>query len=191
MKTIKLNIVLSVIIATVVITSCSKSDDLDQSFYDANSKDFSENLSGPELQGLIFLGDKQKLHRDFYLASYRNTNNELFEQLYLTDQHLMDLIVSLLDKYGENKTLINLGVGDFLLEDTQVEYDMSVQSNDKGVEQTIATAIQMEKVMLDNIQMYMDLVEGNEDIVELYTNMLTELYSKLYILEAKIGGLEV
>ena len=186
MKTIKFNTFLGLILATVILTSCSKSDDLDQSFYDADSKSSSKNLSSQELQGLIFLADKQKLHRDFYLTSFDNTDNELFKQLYLSDQHSMDLISTVLEKYGEEKTILNLGVGDYILADTQHEYDQSIQSNIKGVDQIIATAIQLEKNMSNDIQMYMDKVVGNDDIVLLYNDLLTELYSKLTMLEAKI-----
>lgn len=186
MKTLKLNTVMSMLIAAIILTSCSKSDDLDQSYFNDDSKNLSENLSGQELEGLVFLTEKQKLHRDFYLTTFDNTKNKLFEQLYLSDQQSMDLISAVLAKYGEEKSILNLGVGDFILADIQHEYDESIQSNAKGLDQILATAIQMEKNMSNDIQMYMDQVVGNDDIILLYNDLLTELYRQLEILEAKI-----
>ena len=186
MKTLKLNTVMSMLIVATIWTSCSKSDDLDQSFFNDDSKNSSENLSGQELQGLVFLAEKQKLHRDFYLTTFDITKNKLFEQLYLSDQQSMDLISAMLEKYGEEKLILNLSTGDFILADIQHEYDVSIQSNEKGLDQTLATAIQLEKNMSNDIQMYLDQVVGNDDIVLLYNDMLTELYSQLEILEAKI-----
>lgn len=186
MKTIKLNTALSILIAVIILSSCSKSDDPDKSFNNSSSLNSSENLSGQELEGLVFLAEKQKLHRDFYLTTFVNTENKLIEKLYISDRQSLDLISAMLEKYGEEKSILNLDVGTFRLYEIQMEYDVSIQSNEKGIDQILTTAIQLEKSMMNDIRMYMDQVDGNDDIVLMYNNLLTELYNQLELLEANI-----
>ena len=92
------------VIAAMIFSGCSKDDDLDQSFYDASSKQSSESLTGQELEGLLYMAEKQKLQRDVYMGMYERTLNPVFNELYLTDRNNLHHGIGFVYLFGNNSS---------------------------------------------------------------------------------------
>ena len=186
MKTLKLYAFLGTVVAAMIFAGCSKNDDLDQSFYDASSKHPSESLSGQELQGLLYMAEKQKLHRDVYMAMDERTANPIFNELYLSAAKNMDLITATIENFGQVCPVSKKGVGDFIHAEVQNVYDEFTNSVNDNLIDLLSFALRMEERTVEDIQDFLEQEEGNADIRQLYTELLTDSYSHLDVLNKEI-----
>lgn len=186
MKTLKLYAFLGTVAAALILSGCSKNDDLDQSFYNASSKHPSESLTGQELQGLLYMAEKQKLHRDVYMAMDERTAIPLFNELYLGDAKNFDLISATIEAYGQENPVLNRGVGDFRRAEVQALYDEFINTVNNDLIEMLTFAVRMEEGTLEDIRNFMEQVDGNPDIRQLYTELLTGSYAQLDALDAEM-----
>jgi hypothetical protein len=184
MKTRKLNTILGIAIAAVVLMSCSKSEDLDQSFNNSDSQSSAETFSADELQGLVYVAEIKKLHRDFYKSAFSSTSDKLFQELYTSDKNSLNMITDVLDNYGEVRKIENRGSGDYILDNTQEQAIKISNISGKDASEILVSAKQLEESLAEDILMNLDKVQGNEDIVRLYNDLLTELYKQLDIINS-------
>jgi len=186
MKTLKLYAFLGTVVAALLLSSCSKDEDLDQSFQNTSSKHSSEILSSQELKGLIFMAEKQKLHRDIYSAIANKTVNPLFNELSLSEAKNMDLITATIEDFGQVSPVSKKGVGDFIQAEVQDVYDEFINSVNDNVIDQLSFALRMEERAVADIQDLLEQGEGSEDIRQLYTELLTDSYSHLDVLNKEI-----
>ena len=175
MKTLKFYALLGLTVAAIILSSCSKENDLDQPNYGSSS----ENLSGQELEGLTLLVEKHKLHMDVYFTIFEKTNNPVFEKLYQSDAQLYNMLSDKIEDYSQINPVGKMGVGEFRQAEIQNLYSEFLATFDKGMVETLTFAIEMEEVTSEEIQYHLDLIEGNGDIVLLYTDLLTRSMSQM------------
>lgn len=186
MKTLKLYAFLGTVIAAMIFSGCSKDDDLDQSFYDASSKQSSESLTGQELEGLLYMAEKQKLQRDIYMGMYEKTLNPVFNELYLTDRNNFELVSETIEFYGQKNPVLNKGVGDFKRSEIQAVYDEFNSTVYTDLIEMLDFAIKMEHGTASEVRSFMSEVNGNENISRMYTELLSDLYKQLDILNSEL-----
>ncbi len=185
MKTLKFYAFLGTIVAALILSGCSKENDLDQPNYGSSS----ENLSGQELEGLTLLVEKHKLHKDVYFTLFEKTNNPLFDNLYHSDAQLFDLLSNKIADYGQINPVGKMGVGEFRSLEIQNLYDEFLKTFETGMIQTLTFAIEMEEGTSEDIQNCLAQIEGNGDIALLYTDLLTESISQLDALVSELKSL--
>lgn len=189
MKTLKLYAFLGTVIAAMILSGCSKEDDLDQSFYDASSKQSSESLTGQELEGLLYMAEKQKLQRDVYAGMYERTYSPIFNELYLADRNNFELVSGIIESYGQKNPVLNKGVGDFKRVEIQAIYDEFNSTTFSNQIELLNFAVKMEHGTATEIRAFMSEVNGNEDISQLYTELLSGLYDQLDVLNSELKEL--
>lgn len=186
MKTLKLYAFLGTVAAVIIFSGCTKDDDQELSFYNASSKQPSENLSGQELQGLIYIVEIQKLQRDIYMALDERNINPIFNELYLADAKSLDEISATIEAYGQENPVLDRNVGDFRRTEVQALYDEFTYTVNNNLIEMLTFAVRMEEGTVDDISEFMEQVDGNEDIRQLYTDLLTGSYIQLNALNDEI-----
>ena len=77
MKTLTLKrsigMLISLLLATVILSGCSKDDDNNPSLKVPNTAATSKSLSVAEQQGLIYMAEQQKLLQNIYECMYSNS----------------------------------------------------------------------------------------------------------------------
>ncbi len=186
MKTLKLYAFLGTVIAAMIFSGCSKNDDLDQSFYDASSKQSSESLTAAELDGLLFMAEKQKLQRDVYMGMYERNPAPIFNELYLADRKNLEMVSEIIEAYGQKNPALNKGIGDFKRAEIQAIYDEFITSVDNDLIEMLTFALEMENGTAAEIRSFMSEVDGNPDISQLYSELLYGSDTQLDALDEKL-----
>lgn len=187
MKTLKMYAFLGTVIAALIFSDCSKDDDLDQSFYNSSSKQSSENLTGDELEGLLYMAEKQKLQRDVYLGMYERALNPIFNELYQTDGNNFEMVSETIEFYGQKNPVLNKAVGEFKRQEIQAIYDEFKSTAFNDVIDMLDFSIKMEESTALEIRSYMTIVKGNADLSQMYTELLACSYEQIAVLDNELN----
>ena len=145
MKTLKFYALLGIAVAAIILSGCSKENDLDQPNYGSSSENSSQVLSDQELEGLMMLVEKQKLHRDVYFSISEKMDNSMFNELYLTDEKFLDLLSAKLDDYNQINPIMKNGVGVFINPEIQNLYDEFIKTFEIDMIRTLTLAIHVKQ----------------------------------------------
>lgn len=180
MKTLKFYAFIGTVLAAFILLGCAKEDDLTQ------TDSTQQNLSGQELDGLISLVEKQKLHRDVYLTLFNATNKPLFNELYQTDENMYMLLTDQIEDYGFKNPVLYFGIGEFRNPDIQNVYDDFQTAISSGIYQALEFAILMEESNAEEVNQYLGCIEDCQEIFCLCTDLLKVSYDQIEILESEM-----
>ena len=187
MKTAKFYAVTILAALAMVFVSCSK-DEIDSNPY-AVSNGNAKDLSNFEKQGLVSLLETQKMHRDVYTWINDQFPSAVFTSLAESDGKYMELLSVKLDKYGiQNPTLDKLP-GEFESHEVQNQYNEFVRLSFGDLKAMIENARVMEESMISLVRDQQLNLSGNDDLRQIYGDLIQESISQLNTLNDNMKGL--
>lgn len=131
-----------------------------------------EELSQEEFDGLVFMREEEKLARDVYLTLNKTTPLRPFENISKSEQHHMDAIKYLLDRYGIEDPASENEIGIFKNRELQDLFDSLIETGKEGkIEALKVGALIEEKDILD-LDNELNNTVDNEDIKFVYENLV-------------------
>ena len=131
-----------------------------------------DELSTDERDGLVFMREEEKLARDVYIYLYTEWGQQVFDNIAQSEQTHTDAVLALLEKYQITDPVGDNADGVFVNTDLQTLYDeLTVQGSESLVNALVVGAL-IEEIDIIDIQKLVDEVDGNEDIVIVYENLM-------------------
>ena len=131
-----------------------------------------DDLSPEEIAGLVFMREEEKLARDVYLDLYADWGAKVFDNISQSEQTHTDAMLALLEKYAIPDPVGSNGEGVFTNPDLQTLYDELTVEGSIALVNALIVGAQIEEIDLIDIQKQVDLVEGNQDIIIVYENLM-------------------
>ena len=131
-----------------------------------------DTLSLTESDGLIFMREEEKLARDVYTFLFTQWGSNIFDNISGSEQTHTDAILILLDRYSISDPVGNNAVGIFVDATLQGLYDTLVAQGAASLIDGFMVGAAIEEIDLIDIQNLVDALEGNEDIVLVYGELM-------------------
>ncbi len=186
MKT--LNLYAAVILAlAVVFASCSK-EEIEAPIRTPDSGDV-QGLSNFERDGLVALLETQKMHRDVYAWMNDQFPSAVFAALAESDGEGMERLSQAVNKYGIYNPTSNRLPGEFEDVGLQNRYNEFIRLTVGDLPAMIENARVMEEEVICQLQEQQLCLCGNDDLRELYGNLIQESKTQLQALAYETDGL--
>jgi len=131
-----------------------------------------DELSTAETDGLIFMREEEKLAHDVYSYLFTAWGLPVFDNISNSEQTHTDAILILLDRYSITDPVGNNAEGVFVNISLQSLYDSLVAQGTTSLIDALLVGAVIEEIDLIDIQNLVDTLEGNEDIVLVYENLM-------------------
>ncbi|MBI9038718.1 MAG: DUF2202 domain-containing protein [Bacteroidales bacterium] len=193
----KFNLILvTVLVALMVFTSCSKNEDglipttsLENMAFTSQPTSVPYSKENSDIAGLKFMREEEKLARDVYDHFYINWNSTIFDNISNSEQVHMDRVLDLLTFYGvEDPAQPEPGV--FSNQELQELYNTLIEAGESSVEDALVVGATIEEVDMVDIQNLLDQTE-DENIQCLYGNLLKGSRNHLRSFYNKLVGLGI
>ncbi len=130
-------------------------------------------LSETEIAGIAFMREEEKLARDVYLTLKLTWPLRVFDNISRSEQCHMDVMKSLIERYGLEDPAATTAPGEFADPGLQTLFhELIARGLESEVEALLVGAFIEETDILD-IQSEVDQLEGNADVAMVYGNLLT------------------
>ena len=141
MKTLKLNTsistLMSVLIAAMILMSCSKNDDVVSPVNMASNDGSSKSLSAVEQNDLRFMVEKAKLMKNVYQVMYDTYQTDLFKAIADCKAKHMILLGVRLNKYDVEDPTAYMAEDQFASSELQQAYDDFIAERPTDLTQSI------------------------------------------------------
>lgn len=178
MKTLKfntsINTLMSVLIAAMILMSCSKNDDIASPVNMSSNDGSSKSLSAVEQSDLIFMAEKAKLMRNIYQVMFDTYQEELFSNIAACKQKHLILLNVRIDKYDVENQLTYLAEDEFFDASLQQTYDEFMAERPTNLIETMGYLRAMEEQHIVDIENTVSQLKGNADLVTVYNVCLCE-----------------
>jgi len=146
---------------TVLTQSCEKSngDPL-------NNHAVPEELVQNEVDNLLFLREEEKLARDVYTYAFDLYGEVIFDNISNSEQKHMNLVLTVLDKYGISDPAEGLGMGDFSNPIIQDLYDQLILRCELSDLESFVVGAEIEDLDISDLRT-MASESTNTDILDL------------------------
>ena len=131
-----------------------------------------EAISADEEAGLVFMREEEKLARDVYLTLYEIWGLEVFNNIALSEQTHTDTIKKILDKYQIADPVLDDSVGVFTDYHFTEVFEALVAKGSESLESALQVGAQIEDLDMKDIVESIEVIEGNDDIVMVYEELL-------------------
>jgi hypothetical protein len=131
-----------------------------------------EAISSDEEAGLIFMREEEKLARDVYLTLYDIWGLNVFKNIAKSEQTHTDTMKMLLDKYQIADPVLDDSVGVFTDYHFTEVFEALVAKGSESLEGALQVGAQIEDLDMNDIVESIEVVEGNDDIVMVYEELL-------------------
>ncbi len=131
-----------------------------------------EAISSDEEAGLIFMREEEKLARDVYLTLYDVWGLEVFNNIAKSEQTHTDTMKMLLDKYQIADPVLDDSVGVFTDHHFTKVFEALVAKGSESLEFALQVGAQIEDLDMKDIVESIEVIEGNDDIVMVYEELL-------------------
>jgi len=169
----RITTLMSVLIATIILMSCTKDADVTPSSFDANDGS-STWFSAEEQSDLQFMVEKEKLLKNVYQEMYDTYETHLFKTIIDCKEKHITLLSARLAKYGAENPAAYLGDGLFSNSSIQQIYDSFIAEGQIDLTNSIMYLKDMEENHIVDIENTLSKAEGNIDIVRVYNICLME-----------------
>lgn len=157
------------------MTQCSEGTALDDSLApveEYTSADLQHDvLTGEEVSGTLFMREEEKLARDVYLYLYELHPLRPFLNISRSEQAHMDAILYLIETYDLEDPVGTNPEGVFQNQELQQMYDELVVTGATSREEALKVGALIEEVDIIDLRKELDRVNGNEDLIRVYTNL--------------------
>ncbi|WEJ62354.1 DUF2202 domain-containing protein [Thiomicrorhabdus lithotrophica] len=131
-----------------------------------------ESISVEEEHGIIFMREEEKLARDVYTTLYGLWGMNIFNNIAKSEQSHMDAMKVLIDKYALADPNIDDSVGVYSDYHFVETYEELVTLGSESLESALRVGIIIEELDIKDIKEMENEVEGNDDIVSTYEELL-------------------
>ncbi|MGM0541897.1 MAG: DUF2202 domain-containing protein [Pseudomonadota bacterium] len=131
-----------------------------------------EAISSDEEAGLIFMREEEKLARDVYLTLYDIWGLKVFSSIAESEQTHTDTMKMLLDKYQIADPVLDDSIGVFTDQHFTEIFEALVAKGRESLEGALQVGAQIEDLDMKDIVESIEVVEGNDDIVMVYEELL-------------------
>jgi len=129
-------------------------------------------LSQLEIDGLIYMREEEKLAHDIYIVLYDTWGQNIFINIAASETTHTEAILQLLNNYGIDDPVEDNAIGVFTDPGLQSLNDALVDEGSASLNNALLVGAAIEEIDMLDIQLYIDQVEGNDDIVQVYENLL-------------------
>ena len=153
-----------------------------------------QSISAPEIDGLLFMREEEKLARDVYLTLFNQWNLSIFKNIAASESAHMDAILTLLERYGIDDPAAGKDVGEFTNPELQALYDQLVSQGEQSLSAALKVGAAIEEIdiqdleeriaqteMADIIAVYENLLKGSRNHLRSFTRTLTQQTGETYI----------
>jgi hypothetical protein len=128
-------------------------------------------LSDPEVEGLLYMREEEKLARDVYLTLYEKWGLPIFQNITNSEQAHMDAVKTLLDQYGIEDPAAGNDVGVFANPALQELYDQLIQQGSQSVVDALHVGATIEEI--DILDLGERIAQTDKaDIRRVYENLM-------------------
>ncbi|MDG6777162.1 DUF2202 domain-containing protein [Thiomicrorhabdus sp. zzn3] len=131
-----------------------------------------EALSVEEEHGLLFMREEEKLARDVYLTLYDIWGLSIFQNIAESEQKHTDAIKLLIEKYQLADPVVDDTVGVFTDYHFVETYEALVTKGSQSLEDALQVGNMIEELDIKDIAESIAVVEGNDDIVAVYEELM-------------------
>ncbi len=129
-------------------------------------------LTPIEEEGILYMREEEKLARDVYLYLFNLWNAQVFDNIEGSEQTHTDTVLMLVERYGLVDPVSSNGPGVFQNPILQNLYNNLVSQGSSGLIEALKVGALIEEVDIVDIERYIAQVEGNDDIVLVYENLM-------------------
>jgi hypothetical protein len=153
-----------------------------------------QSISIPEIDGLLFMREEEKLARDVYLTLYDQWNLSIFKNIAASESTHMDAILALLESYGIDDPAAGKAVGEFTNPDLQAFYDQLVAQGEQSLSDALKVGAAIEEIdildleeriaqtdMADIVAVYESLLKGSRNHLRSFTKTLAQQTGEIYV----------
>lgn len=131
-----------------------------------------EAISSDEEAGLIFMREEEKLARDVYLTLYDIWGLTVFNNIAKSEQTHTDTMKMLLDKYQIADPVLDDSIGVFTDYHFTEVFEALVAKGSESLEGALQVGAQIEDLDMKDIVESIEVIEGNDDIIMVYEELL-------------------
>lgn len=131
-----------------------------------------EALSVEEEHGLLFMREEEKLARDVYLTLYDIWGLSIFQNIAKSEQTHTDAIALLIEKYQLADPVVDDTVGVYTDYHFTETYEALVEMGSASLEGALQVGNMIEELDIKDIAESIAVVEGNDDIVAVYEELM-------------------
>ncbi|MEA1989655.1 MAG: DUF2202 domain-containing protein [Pseudomonadota bacterium] len=131
-----------------------------------------DSISVEEEHGIIFMREEEKLARDVYTTLYDIWGMPIFNNIAKSEQSHMDAMKVLIDKYALADPNIDDSVGVYSDYHFAEAYEELVSLGSESLESALKVGIIIEELDIKDINEMAYEVEGNDDILSTYEELL-------------------
>ena len=184
----KLNIFAAWVFLLALVTGCGSSSEEETAIVDVSENGATSviqtelesqlsviplgELSQQESDGLVYMREEEKLAHDVYTLLFDRWQLNVFTNIANSESTHTDAILTLLNNYGLDDPAEGNAVGVFTNPVLQSLSDMLVANGAVSLIDALMVGAAIEEIDMIDIQHYIDQVEGNEDIILVYENLL-------------------
>jgi len=129
------------------------------------------DLTDPEIQGIFFMREEEKLARDVYLAMAEKWGTNIFSNIAGSENKHMDAILTLIDMSDLEDPVGDAGYGIFDNQELQALYDGLIDRGNVSLEEAMLVGGAIEEIDILDLQDYLAGTE-NDALKEVYQNLL-------------------
>jgi len=129
------------------------------------------DLTDPEIQGILFMREEEKLARDVYLALAERWGMNIFSNIAGSENTHMNSVLTLIEMSDLEDPVGDAGEGVFENQELQTLYDDLVGRGDLSVEEALLVGGAIEEIDILDLQNYLAETE-NGALTEVYKNLL-------------------
>lgn len=130
-----------------------------------------EDISDPEVEGLLFMREEEKLARDVYLELAEIWGQNIFSNIASSESAHMDAVLGLIIAVGEDDPAEFLDAGEFNNQELQDLYDDLITQGSKSLDQAYLVGGAIEEIDILDLQEFMSETDDPE-IRRVYQNLL-------------------
>jgi len=170
---------MSVLIAAMIMMSCSKNDDVVNPVNRPSNDGSSKSLTAAEQTDLRYMIEKEKLMRNIYKVMYQDYHVELFQTIYQSKENHLNLLESRIDRYDVPNPIAYTSEDEFEDSSLQQIYDEFLATRLVDLSEAIIYVKNMEEQHIAYVETAVLQVNGHADIVSVYNLILEESQTHL------------
>lgn len=130
-----------------------------------------QEVSGEEKEGLLFMREEEKLARDVYETLYAKWSIPIFSNIAQSEQTHTEAVRALLEKYSMSDPVSDESLGAFINQDLAMLYTNLVNRGTTSAVDALAAGALIEDLDIADLQRYISQTD-NEDIALVYENLM-------------------
>ena len=187
MKTIKFYAVTAIAAIAMVVVSCSK-DEIETPVYITDNGD-SQTLGDFQKEGLVYLLETEKMHRDVYTWINTQFPSALIADLAEGDQEFVKRLTEEVGKNGIANPTLNKLPGEFEDIGVQNQYNEFLRLTNGDLQAMLENARVMEERLISTAQEQQLNLCGNDCLRQVYGNLIQQTTAQLKALDDELKGL--